>query len=546
MSSGDDAVLILGGGVMQGPAIQAARRLGFVTHVADGNASCPGAAEADHFYHVDLRDLAGLLQCAREIPRLRGVFTAGTDFSSSVSWLTEHLGLPGIPYEVSRAATDKGIMRERLSAAGLRVPRYRVVTVDCVSSEKIREIGDALRFPVVCKPVDNMGARGVRSVATPGDLETALREAIGLSVSHRAIIEEYITGDEYSLDALVFEGVVSVTGVARRHIFFPPWFVELGHTIPAHLSEQDRVALETAFTNAIRAIGITCGAAKGDIFLAHDPETGEPVVTVGEIAARLSGGYMSGWTYPASSGVPLTELGVHLAVGNRLDRSRLEPSRSAVAVERAVISAPGVVRSVQAPGHNGDDAVLRRDERVFVTCSAGDSVSVPTNNVEKVANIIAVGPSLADAEARVAEIRRHIAITLEPHNPITNRFVFEEGWHGPWAHYAVSPEMAEAIERRPMFRGEHETLHRLVAQGHPLPVHPLSETGTRNNVSIVARHLSVDGIESLEHLVDTGVIAWASASPHADGMFWKAFLSSGVQGVHYLVSCLMTSQEVLV
>ncbi len=531
---------------MQGPAIEAARRLGLVIHVADGNAHCPGAAEADHFHHVDLRDLDGLLQCARRISPLRGVFTAGTDFSSSVSWITEHLGLPGVPYEVSRAATDKGIMRDRLSAAGLRVPQYRVVSAESLSPQQITEIVAHLTFPVVCKPVDNMGARGVRRVETADDLEATITEAIRLSASHRAIIEEYIAGSEYSLDALVFDGTVSVTGVARRHVYFPPWFVELGHTIPAPLSEQDRTALEITFADAIRAIGITHGAAKGDIFLAHAPQTGTPVVTVGEIAARLSGGYMSGWTYPASSGVPLTEIGVQIAVGMEVDRTRLEPVRNLISVERAVISAPGVVQSVQSPNHDGNAPILRPEERVFVTCSAGDTVSVPTNNVEKVANIIATGRSMAEAEERVAQIRRHISITLAPNNPITNRFVFEEGWQGPWAHYELSPEMARAVERRPMIRGDQEALQRLVAAGYPLPVHPLSEDGSQENERIMARHLSVDGIESLERLVDTGVIAWMSATPRADGLFWRAFLSSGVQGVNYVVSCLTTSQEVVV
>ncbi|MFW5694557.1 MAG: ATP-grasp domain-containing protein [Alkalispirochaeta sp.] len=540
MNNHGDSILILGGGTMQGPAIAASQRLGLITHVADGNAHCPGAATADYFHHVDLRDLEGLLACAREISQLRGVFTAGTDFSSSVAWITEHLGLPGIPFEVSRAATHKGIMRDRLAAAGVPVPRYRVIAPDDVSGTRIEEIVHQLTLPVVCKPVDNMGARGVRRVASWDEIGAAVEESARLSVSNTAIVEELIPGDEYSLDALVIDGVVAITGVARRHIFFPPWFVELGHTIPAPLSEPEQSALERTFADAIRAIGITHGAAKGDIFLASDPHSSVPRVTVGEIAARLSGGYMSGWTYPASSGVPLTELGVEIALGRSIDRARVQPTRRLVSVERAVISAPGVVSHVKIADELGEPPRLNPGEEIFVTCAAGDTVSTPTNNVEKVANIICVGRSVQEAETRAAYIRSHVAVMLRPHNPTTDRFVFDEGWRGPWAHYELSPETVRELQQRPMIEGDLNDLAALIAAGNPVPIRPLLSDSAGLAGRIAPRHLSVDGVESLDRFVNNGTIEYADDAPRADGLFWKAFVSSGLQGVRYMVSCLAT------
>jgi biotin carboxylase len=543
MSSTEESILIIGGGVMQLPAIAAAGRLGLFTHVADGNPQCPGASEADAFHHIDLRDLEGLLSCARGIPGLKGVFTAGTDFSTSVAWVAEHLGLPGNSYEVSLDATDKGRMRDRLSKAGVRVPLYRVIRKPSASTSAIQSAAGELRFPVVCKPVDNMGARGVRRVSAPAELEEAVVSAGQLSVTETVIVEESIRGQEYSLDALVSDGTVYVTGVAERHIYFPPWFVELGHTIPAQLPERDRTALEKTFIDAIRAIGITEGAAKGDIFLAHSVETGEPEVTVGEIAARLSGGYMSGWTYPCSSGIPLTELGIEIAVGRSIDENRLRPTQHRVSVERAVISAPGIVETIKAPNAQSHDGVLARDERVFVTCAEGDSVRGPTNNVEKVGNIIAIGATVADAEERVADIRRHITIRLAPHNPETDRYVFETGWLSPWAHYAIPDEEHLNLTHRPLVRGDRYHLEEVAARGEPLPVHPLFSTLEPWNGPIQPRHLAVDGVESLRSLVENGTIVFATDSPRTDGLFWKAFLSSGLQGVDYLIRCLTTPRQ---
>lgn len=543
MTGRHDAILILGGGVMQIPAIEAAHRMGLVTHVADGNPHCPGATTADVFHHVDLRDVDGLLVCARAIPALRGVFTAATDFSSSVAWITEHLGLPGVPYEVSLAATDKGRMRDRLSAAGVRIPAYRIIEASDIPSGRIHVIARNLSFPLVCKPVDNMGARGVQQIASPEELEKAVSASLQLSVSQRVILEELIQGAEYSLDALVIGDTVHITGVAERHIFFSPWFVELGHTLPAKLAHDDHHALESTFRNAIRAIGIRDGAAKGDIFLAHDPESNAPVVTVGEIAARLSGGYMSGWTYPAASGVALTQIGIEIALGRTVEPHRLHPSRDRVSVERAVISAPGTISSIDVPEENAPDGILRADDHVFITCDVGQQVAPPTNNVEKVGNIIATGASPEEAERRALAIRRHITIDLQLNDPATDQYLFHDGWNSPWAHYCLSDSCAPSLDEHPAYRGPRATLEALVTEGRPLPVQSLGSSHDPLSFGIEPCHIAVDGVESLRRLVENRTIVFANASPRVDGLFWKAFFAAGLQGVRYLLRYIATSRE---
>mgnify|MGYP002388944453 CR=1 FL=1 len=116
-------------------------------------------------------------------------------------------------------------------------------------------------------------------------------------------------GPELSLDAIVWRGRVTVCGVADRIIRFPPFFVEMGHTMWSALPADDRSAVERVFTDGIRALGIDNGAAKGDIKLTSRGPM------VGEIAARLSGGYMSGWTFPLASGVEVTRAALRVAAG---------------------------------------------------------------------------------------------------------------------------------------------------------------------------------------------------------------------------------------
>jgi biotin carboxylase len=525
MSETGRCLLILGGGTMQLPAIDEARTLGLTVHVADGNAACPGSSRCDEFHHVDLRDRDGLLACGREISGLAGVFTAGTDFSSSVAWVAEHLGLPGIPYETSLDCTDKGRMRRTLAAAGVRVPAFRILR----EGDETASID--LELPVVVKPADNMGARGVRLVEGPDELSEAIAAAQGLSTRRTAIVEERIPGREYSLDAIVVDGRIQVTGIAERHIHFPPWFVELGHTIPADLSETERELLEDGFRRGITALGISRGAAKGDLFLEHRADWDEPRVTIGEIAARLSGGYMSGWTYPLSSGVSPTRAAILVAIGETPPPDAFAPTVQRVVTERALISAPGTVASISTPQPGAG-------EYLFLNCRTGDVVGPPRNNVEKVANAITFGVTTGEAEARAAELLGDIDVRLRPGDPETDAFLFRWGRSSRWARYSSSDDVATSLQRRPAFRGSvPEVRARLAATG-TLSVAPLLGA-SQVDTGLESRIPGATAQSVLESLVKRGGIIYEYEGPAADGAFWSAFLAAGLQGYHYLVDSLI-------
>ena len=234
------------------------------------------------------------------------------------------------------------------------------------------------------KPVDNMGARGVVRVLERSTLPEAVADARCLSASGRVIVEELIDGKEYSIDAVVVGGEITITGIGERHIYFPPFFVELGHTIPAPLRPKAQAALVNEFRRAVTAIGIENGTAKGDVFLTGPTDGGYGAV-IGEIAARLSGGFMSGWTYPYATGIPLTEYALRIATGGRPSRADLTPRSALVSAERALISAPGTIAAIDVSAVTDP-----RVRDVFIHNVVGDTVKPPENNVQKVANVIAV------------------------------------------------------------------------------------------------------------------------------------------------------------
>jgi len=451
-------ILILGAGIMQEPAVRIAKRKGWRVVLADGNPSASARGLSDVFECVDLKDRDALLALAcrlRGSSGLDGVFTAGTDFSSSVAWVAERLGLPGICFAAATRATDKFQMREAFARAGVPSPRSA-----CWSGEGAPRavLPREMSFPLVVKPVDNMGARGVRRVEDPPALDEACRVALPLSRTSRVIIEEYMDGPEFSLDAVVHEGKAVVCGVADRIIRFPPFFVEMGHTMPTEFPPSTVKEIEDVFRAGIRAIGIDNGAAKGDIKLT------ERGPMVGEIAARLSGGYMSGWTFPLASGVEVTEAALNIAVG--LPPGDLSPRWSKVCAERALISIPGIVDAV---GGGEEAGQAEGVTHVFIRVAPGDRVVFPANNVQKCGNVLAVAVDRQEAASQAVRALAMLRVRLRPLEESTQAHLSNGAAHASFG--ALPPRLKESILALPGFRGEPgsqrpgETIHILPLAG---------------------------------------------------------------------------------
>jgi len=441
------AILILGCGRMQIPALEIARSMGLYIIAADGNPQAEGRHLSHRFLNIDLADSASLLSAAyriRKERRLDAVFTAGTDFSIAVALIAEALELPGHSLAAATLASDKAKMRRSFERSGVPSPPFAEINSADDIPEKIRHLPP----PWVVKPVDNMGARGVQRVDEIEKFQEALEIARMYSGVKRVLVEGLIEGPEFSLDALVENNRIVPCGIADRQIRYPPHFIEMGHTIPSKLSERKQGALWNTFENGIRALGLSHGAAKGDI--KFSPQG--PVVC--EIAARLSGGFMSGYTYPYSSGIRPIEGAIRLALG--MEAEMPEPSLKLISAERALIAIDGTVSSIE-----GVEEALRLPgvKNFFFRAKKGDSVNFPRSNVEKVGNVIVIGSTHDQARERALCALRRIQINLSPENPSTGVYLDRETGFPPDA-FDLNQDSPGGFSRY---------LHRLWRSNPPLP-----------------------------------------------------------------------------
>jgi len=540
-----ETIIILGAGVMQGPVINIAKELGFFTIALDGSSSAPCVSMADQFEQIDLKDKESIEAFARSIQdktsRL-GIMTAGTDFSASVAWTAEKLALPGIPYEAALNASDKSRMRECFKKASLPSPDFFTITA--------KDTFDALplSFPVVIKPVDNMGSRGCRRVDSMKEFHEAAKTAINFSRSGRAIVENYMDGPEFSVDAIVYHGEITICGLADRHIFFPPYFIEMGHTMPTIIEKEKQDSILETFCKGIHALDLAekdnIGAAKGDIKLtAKGP-------MIGEIAARLSGGYMSGWTYPYSSGALPIKGAILAAMGKKPEG--LIHLKNWVCAERAFISIPGTIRQIigvndQKLELNGQGAENVND--IFMRIKEGDKVSFPENNVSKCGNIIASAQDRKTAVKAAENAARSILIRLDPSDPQTEAFLSASTAFPPDA-FQLTDELREALEQLP--ETSHDTkLHEVFGKSASFPsvysVIKFPAFETSNLTDYMGRTVkeAMDAVRSLTGLpLLTQETSLQVIPENAENVvrlgrsFWTALIRGSYQGAVYYIDNL--------
>ncbi|MDR1352314.1 MAG: hypothetical protein LBK05_03435, partial [Treponema sp.] len=338
-------------------------------------------------------------------------------------------------------------------------------------------------------------------------------------------------------DALVFHGEIIICGLADRHIFFPPYFIEMGHTMPTALGEKEAAPLLEVFIEGARALGLldknAVGAAKGDIKLSSRGPM------IGEIAARLSGGYMSGWTYPYASGVEVTRGAIQAAIGRKPDR--LGSIRSWTCAERAFISIPGKVRSIHGL-RNAKAAPYVKD--LFLRAEEGGRVSFPENNVSKCGNVLASAPDRESAASAADSAARAVLIRLEA--PDRESAAFLDAGPAPsgaWPPdaFPVSLDIVSALARLPDPLPCNGQAPPAPAEPALVPFPALAESGLKDSAGRGVEE-SLAAVRALTGFpLPVKPLPGGAADTRLGRCFWAALIRGGYQGAAYIVDLLYSA-----
>lgn len=204
-------LLLLGGSEAQVAAIEAANRMGLRTVLCDYLPDNPGRELADSFYQVSTTDMEAVLEVAL-CESVDGVVAFGSDPAApTAAYVSQKLKLPGNSYESVSRLCDKSKFRRFLADNGFKCPSS--ITLSTGDAEKrVRDAVLGMSFPLVVKPVDSSGSKGVSVADSVEDVEEATLAAFRCSRSGRVIIEEFVRAGYYG----VVEGEVFVVNGAVR------------------------------------------------------------------------------------------------------------------------------------------------------------------------------------------------------------------------------------------------------------------------------------------------------------------------------------------
>lgn len=390
-------ILIIGASILQLPAIIKAKELGYWTMVADYNPNAIGISYADEFFNVSTIDVEGITSLAKSI-RPDGIMTLATDMPMrALAAATSKLGLPGISYDTAIKATDKGEMIKAFEAAGVEHPWYFIVN----SKEELKSIFSRTSYPCVIKPTDNAGNRGVSYAQNEKELLSLYDYSYENSRSGSVIVEEYMEGQEVSVEIIVYQGVVHILAVTDKLTQGKPYFVEIGHSEQSQLGEENVAKIKDLATRAVKAIGIDNSPAHVEIMLTKD---GPKMV---ELGARMGGGCITTHLVPLSTGIDMIKSVMDMAMGKEPDVTPKFDKGSAlrhlVGLEGKIISIEGLEEARKYPGVT----------EVTMLKNVGDTVGYFKNGSDRIGYVIAQGKDAADAIKICEEAMKLINIKVK-------------------------------------------------------------------------------------------------------------------------------------
>ncbi|MBV5272512.1 MAG: hypothetical protein JZU52_02340, partial [Lamprocystis purpurea] len=221
--------------------IELGKSMGLYVVATDANAEAPGFAVADDQLLVSTYDIEATVAAAsryhHEVRPLDGVMCIASDVPLTVASVAAALGLPGIPVEAARLSTDKLAMKRRFAADAVPIPWFSPVD----SAKHLRHLVASEGFPLVVKPVDSRGARGVLRLTGDVDLDWAYATAKTHSPTGRVMVERFLPGPQVSTESLVVDGVAYTPGFSDRNYEYlerySPHIIENGGQLPSHLDD---------------------------------------------------------------------------------------------------------------------------------------------------------------------------------------------------------------------------------------------------------------------------------------------------------------------
>ena len=313
-------IVIIGANDFQNPLILKAKSLGYETHVFAWQDGSIGEKTADYFYPISIVEKDEILKKCKEIG-IDAIATIASDLATlTVNYVAEKLGLPGNSLECTKKSTNKYEMRKAFKEAGVATPGFEIVS----SPEDIEKLSN-MEYPLIVKPTDRSGSRAITKIYKKEELEEAISKAIENSFEKKAIVEEYIEGNEFSAEGITYNGEHKFLTITRKATTGAPHFIETGHIEPAGLTKNMEEKIYNELTKALTALKITNSATHSEFKITPNGD-----IRIIEIGARMGGDCIGSDLVQISTGYDFVKMVIDVAMGNKPSFEKVTEPKIAV------------------------------------------------------------------------------------------------------------------------------------------------------------------------------------------------------------------------
>lgn len=295
---------VIGASYLQLPLVKKAREMGIEVHCFAWEDGAVCKEIADYFYPISILEKEEVLKICKEV-KVDAVTTIASDVAVlTVNYVAGKMGLISNDEKYSLITTNKYLMRQCFSEHNVPSPKF------CLSEGSFSIEAASFKYPLIVKPTDRSGSKGVEKIYLKKELQSALERACEASFQKKAIIEEFVEGREISVESISFNGKHFILQITDKVTTGEPFFVELEHHQPSSLPEDITEKVRAIVLNALNALHIEYGASHSELKITDDGD-----IKVIEIGARMGGDFIGSDLVSLSTGYDFVKGVIQVALG---------------------------------------------------------------------------------------------------------------------------------------------------------------------------------------------------------------------------------------
>lgn len=375
-------VLVLGGSEYQKHSIISIKNDNHSIYLLDRDSNPFCKQYADYFEAIDYSDKHKVLKYAKD-NKIDCIVPLNDFGVHAAFYVSQKLGLINSNYATAKCSTDKGLMREIWQIEQIPQPQFKIFQKDDLIDP------EQFNFPVVVKPTDSSGGRGITIASNPDELIFSIELAKSFTVqNNRIIIEEFMDGIEVTVEGLAYNGTIECLTMSDKIKPDSKYRVATSLNYPAFFDDQTQQSIFNVVIRAAEALGISNGAIHAELIVSYNTEE----IRIVELGARGGGGHVFGQIIHAVTGIDVPKEYTKILLGEKPNLDKLHNK--------------GCVYRFFNPNQHGILESIEYNPKIFendfvldygFTIKVGDSYEGLSNSLKRIGFIVVNGTNRDDA-----------------------------------------------------------------------------------------------------------------------------------------------------